>query len=89
MKVAVYARVSSDDQAERDTIQNQLGYLRERCRLDQIDICETYTDEGVSGVVPLQARPAGRQLLADARGGNSRRCWCSRWIDWPDRSESC
>jgi site-specific DNA recombinase len=53
MKVAVYARVSSDDQAERDTIQNQLGYLRERRRLDQIDICETYTDEGVSGVVPL------------------------------------
>jgi DNA invertase Pin-like site-specific DNA recombinase len=69
MKIALYARVSSDEQAERNTIQNQLDYLRDRCRLDKFEIAGEYVDDGVSGTVPLPQRRDGRLLLTDARNG--------------------
>jgi site-specific DNA recombinase len=67
MKVGLYARVSSDRQAERGTIQDQLTYLRDYCRLNNLTIAGEYPDEAESGPVALAKRPQGARLLRDAR----------------------
>ena len=71
--VATYARVSSEEQRERRSITNQ------RLRLDQwvsatprLRCYRGYEDDGVSGTVAFEERPAGRQLLEDARAGHFR-----------------
>ncbi|SRR5579883_311543 len=68
-RVALYARVSSDEQAERGTIENQAHFLRRYCDLYDLPIVETYLDDGASGTRPLAERPEGRRLLADAGTG--------------------
>jgi site-specific DNA recombinase len=67
--VALYARVSTDEQAEKQTIRTQLEYARGRAKLEGWTIRE-FTDEGVSGTVPLAQRPGGRELLAAVRAGD-------------------
>ncbi|WP_429844561.1 recombinase family protein [Brevibacillus sp. FIR094] len=69
VRLAVYARVSSDDQAERGTIENQLEFARKYADLHQLEIVKWYKDDGVTGTIPLEARPAGRELLQDAKNG--------------------
>ncbi|WP_312114954.1 recombinase family protein [Brevibacillus reuszeri] len=69
MKLAIYARVSSDDQAERGTIENQLEFARKYADLHQLEVVKWYKDDGVTGTLPLEARPAGRELLEDAKNG--------------------
>src|SRR5437764_13423074 len=64
--VAIYARVSTEDQAERQTVQAQLDFLRKLSDLHGWPIAGEYVDDGVSGTIPLDARPDGRRLLADA-----------------------
>mgnify|MGYP000946528344 CR=1 FL=1 len=68
-RVAVYARVSSEDQAERGTIENQLEFARKYCDLHQLQVIEWYQDDGVTGTLPLEQREAGSRLLADAKAG--------------------
>lgn len=67
MRVAVYARVSSEDQAERGTIENQVEFATKYCDLHELDIVGWYKDDGVTGTLPLEQREAGRQLLQDAK----------------------
>lgn len=69
MRLAVYARVSSDDQAERGTIENQLEFARKYADLHQLEVVKWYKDDGVTGTIPLEARPAGQELLEDAKNG--------------------
>src|SRR5215204_7076626 len=66
-KVALYLRVSSDEQRERQTIETQQAFLEQYCRLYELEVVETYADDGVSGTVSLYERPEGRRLLEDAR----------------------
>lgn len=66
-RVALYARVSTEDQAERQTVQGQLDFLREFCRLYNLVIADAYVDDGWSGAIALGQRPDGRRLLADAK----------------------
>ena len=49
--VAIYARVSSEQQAEANTIDSQIGVLRERIAQDGLSLTEamTFLDEGYSG----------------------------------------
>lgn len=69
-RVAIYTRVSSDDQAERGTIRVQAAEVRRRLeREPNAIVVGEYADDGVSGTVPLADRPAGARLLADARAG--------------------
>lgn len=68
-RVAAYARVSSDEQAERQTVEAQRDFLARYVDLHGLDCHEVYVDDGVSGTVPLSDRPAGRRLLADAEAG--------------------
>ncbi len=66
MKVAVYCRVSTEDQAESKTIENQVQYAQKYCELQGLEIYKFYLDEGISGSIPVNKRPAGRKLLEDA-----------------------
>ena len=68
-EAAVYCRVSTDDQAERGTIESQVEYAEKYCELNQISIVKIYKDDGVTGTIPLQERPAGAELIADAKAG--------------------
>jgi len=66
VKVAVYARVSTDEQREKQTIETQVEKAKDFCRLHDLEIYDFYLDEGVSGVTPFEERPEGRRLLEDA-----------------------
>lgn len=69
MKVAVYCRVSTEDQADARTIENQVDFAHRFCQLHGLDIHDFYLDDGVSGSVPVEQRPSGSRLLADAQKG--------------------
>lgn len=66
---AVYCRVSSEVQAERQTIESQVDFAEKYCSLNGIEIAKIYRDDGITGTLPLQDRPAGAELLADAKAG--------------------
>lgn len=67
---AKYGRTSSDEQAERGTIQNQIDFGEKYCALHGINVIdEWYLDDGVTGTLPLEERPAGRRLIEDAKAG--------------------
>lgn len=61
MKVAIYARVSTDDQ----NCALQLEALRQHCKRWEYELVEEYVDAGVSG--KNASRPALDKLMADAR----------------------
>ena len=61
-KVAVYCRVSSLDQ----TVDNQLIELRDHCSKMGWEITKEYSDEGLSGTLSRDKRPALNSLIKDA-----------------------
>jgi site-specific DNA recombinase len=63
---ALYARVSSEDQAQAGTIEGQLAELRRWCELRGISPVDVYADDGVSGSVPFEQRTQGARLMGDA-----------------------
>ena len=67
MKAAIYCRVSTEEQRDRQTIDLQRDFARRYCELHEIPIADFYADDGVSGTVPLSQRPEGRRVLADAK----------------------
>lgn len=69
MKAVVYLRVSTEEQRERQSIATQLEFARSYCRLHGIHVVAEYSDDGVSGAIPMENRPAGKQLLLDAAKG--------------------
>ena len=68
-KIAVYARVSSNRQADKGTIESQLEYLRDYCKLNNLEIVREYHDEAVQGKTPLTQRSEGKRMLTDAKSG--------------------
>ncbi len=70
--VALYARVSTEDQAERETIASQVDFLRKLADAHGWPIAGEYLDDGVSGTVPFDRRPEGARLLVDADAGRFR-----------------
>src|SRR5215204_3422479 len=67
--VALLLRVSSEEQRDRETIQIQDEFLRQYSDLYGLDVAGIYSDDGVSGTIPLHERPEGRRLLEDAKEG--------------------
>jgi site-specific DNA recombinase len=65
--VALYLRVSSEEQRDKETIEIQREFLEPYCELYGFEVVKTYADDGVSGTIPLHERPEGRQLLEDAK----------------------
>ena len=67
--VAVYCRVSSEDQAERGTIDVQKDFAKSYIELYNLQLHDYYCDDGISGTVPIQDRPEGSRLIKDAEKG--------------------
>ncbi len=68
--VAVYMRVSSDDQRDRETIKTQREAIdRFLAQNPQYAVHRYYEDDGISGTTPMALRPAGAQMIADAKAG--------------------
>ena len=65
-QIALYLRVSSEEQRERETMEIQREFLEQYCQLYGLEVADVYEDDGVSGTIPLNERPAGRRLLEDA-----------------------
>ena len=65
MILGFYARVSTEEQRERSTIDAQVEYARRRADLEGWEL-RVFQDDGVSGTVPLRDRPAGAELLRAA-----------------------
>jgi site-specific DNA recombinase len=48
VRIAVYARVSSEEQADKGTIENQIEFATKYCDLHQLEISAWYKDDGVT-----------------------------------------
>lgn len=69
VRVAAYSRTSTEEQADRGTVEAQRTHLRDFARLYDLSIVDEYIDDGVSGSLPLGQRPEGKRLLDDAARG--------------------
>ena len=67
MKVALYARVSTERQQERGTISSQLEALRAAAEADEDEVIEEFVDDGYSGA--RLDRPALDRLRDAAEAG--------------------
>ncbi len=70
MKVALYARVSTDDKDQNP--ETQLLILRDFCRVYGHEIAATFVDEGRSGK-DYSNRPAFKEMLLEAKDKKHRR----------------
>lgn len=72
-KVVIYTRVSTLDQ----TIDNQLIELRDHCSRMGWEVVKEYADEGLSGTLSREKRPALNSLIKDAyrKRFDSVVCW--------------
>jgi site-specific DNA recombinase len=69
MAVAIYARVSTEEQRERQSIETQYEFGQRFCELHKLPVYRIFADNGISGTVPLDGRPDGSQILREARLG--------------------
>ena len=74
MRVAIYARVSTDAQEARGTIGSQLALLRERVAREGHELVSEYTDEGLSSA--RLDRPGLDALRDAAEAGHIEGVWC-------------
>jgi len=66
-RAALYARVSSQDQRERQTIDAQVDALVGAAPHQGLEIVDQYLDDGWSGTLPMGKRPEGARLVEDAK----------------------
>ena len=79
IRIATYARVSSDEQRDRHTVLNQRAALDRRLSSEPgLHVFKHYEDDGVSGTVPLEDRPGGGVLVRDARARRFSQVWVVR-----------
>ena len=70
-KVAIYARLSREDEDKIDgnkesrSIENQIKVLSDYATQNEFEIYEVYYDDGISGAT--QERPAFQKMLEDAK----------------------
>jgi site-specific DNA recombinase len=76
MAVAVYARVSTEEQRERQSIRTQLEFSERYCQLHSLVVFKVYSDDGVSGTIPLDRRAEGWEM---PRRVSSIKSWCIAW----------
>jgi site-specific DNA recombinase len=68
-KVALYLRVSTEEQRERQSIDTQREFGKKYVDLHQLPVQGEYADDGISGTIPLENRPEGQRILEAARRG--------------------
>ena len=74
MRAALYARVSTEAQADRGTIGSQLALLRERIAAAGDELVGEYVDDGYSGA--RLDRPGLDALRDAAEAGLVEQVWC-------------
>ena len=74
MRAALYARVSTEAQADRDTIRSQLALLREHIAAAGDEVVGEYVNDGQSGA--RLDRPGLDALRDAAEAGLVERVWC-------------
>jgi site-specific DNA recombinase len=67
--VAIYCRVSTEEQRERQSILTQREFGQRYTELHKLHIYGFYADDGISGTIPLECRPEGARVLKDSRAG--------------------
>lgn len=77
--IATYSRVSTSNQEEQQTIQNQLNALKDFAKENNYTIVENYVDDGWSG--DILARPSLDKMRNDAKS----KIWEAVLIYDPDR----
>lgn len=65
-----YARVSTEEQAQGQSIGTQNKVIQGCAMMRGEEIVEVFADEGVSGTMPLELRPAGSRLVAILKPGD-------------------
>jgi site-specific DNA recombinase len=73
VRTAAYFRVSSEEQAERGSIENQRIAFDGYRAIHPLGQVEVYADDGVTGTLALDARPEGGRMMQDARAGRINR----------------
>ena len=69
MRVAVYARVSTEHEAQINALENQLEWYKiEGSRHPDWEIVEVYVDQGITGT-QAQKRPEFLHMIEDAKKG--------------------
>jgi site-specific DNA recombinase len=68
-QAALYLRVSTDEQRERQSISTQREFAERYCQLQNIPIHRYFADDGVSGTIALEGRPEAKTMLEHARAG--------------------
>lgn len=64
-KAACYLRVSTQEQAVKGvSLAAQEERLHAYCLLQQLDVVQTFREEGVSASKPLDTRPKGKEMIA-------------------------
>ncbi len=66
---AFYGRNSTDEQAEKGTIDAQIDYAKKYFNLNDITDYEMYLDEATSGTIALSNRENASKMLEDAKRG--------------------
>lgn len=66
-RVAIYLRVSSDEQREMQTIAAQRRQVREFCRRHGLEVVAEYVDDGVSGETEITTREGGAAMIRAAQ----------------------
>src|ERR687897_3086117 len=74
MRVALYARVSTESQQARGTIGSQLAVLRERVGVEGDEVVAEFCDDGHSGA--RLDRPGLDALRDQAEAGGFEAVWC-------------
>src|SRR5512138_2575158 len=105
MRVAIYARVSTESQQQRGTIGSQVALLRERVIEEGDELVAEFCDDGHSGA--RLDRPGLDALRDAAQAGLIERVWClspdrlarvpaqhwptrsSCWTNWPATGSAC
>lgn len=69
-RVALYTRVSSDEQAKHGlSLAAQLETLQAYAKQNKLHIVDVYTDEGISARKPYKKRPEFMRMLSDVEAG--------------------
>lgn len=67
MRVAVYARVSTEHEAQINALENQLEWYKIECsRHSDWEIVEVYVDQGITGT-QAQKRPEFLRMMEDGK----------------------
>lgn len=70
MRVAVYARVSTEHEAQINALENQLEWYKIECsRHSDWEIVEVYVDQGITGT-QAQKRPEFLRMMEDTYNEN-------------------